>query len=71
MKNKYKKKSLIFFAISLPLMFVSPVLVNIGFKVLAKDDTYTYLIISVNIALLTMGLAALAVRYAMKYLFSD
>ena len=52
-------------------MFVSPVLVNIGFKVLAKDDTYTYLIISVNIALLTMGLAALAVRYAMKYLFSD
>ena len=71
MKSKYKRLTLVFLSISLPLMFISPVLVNIGFKVLAKDDSYIYLAISIFIAMLTISLAALGIKYALKYLFSD
>jgi len=55
---KNKKPSLFgalkFLGIALPLLFLAPVLITIGFKALKKDGTYLFLILGI-----VLGIAAI------------
>jgi len=62
-------KGLKYFGLALPLLFGAPVVVTIGFKALAKDNTYFILIIGLILAIAAMLITAKAVSTILKALF--
>jgi len=64
------QKGLKYLAIALPLLFVSPILITIGFKALSKSNNYLILILGCILAILTIGLVAQAFRIILKALFA-
>ena len=73
--NKEDPKSLLktgfkYLAISLPLLFISPVLITIGFKAIKKSDHYFMIILGCILAFFTIALVIQAFRKILKYLFS-
>ena len=63
-------KGMKYLAIALPLLFISPVLITMGFKALAKDNNYFLLIIGCILAIFTISLVAQAFRIILKALFA-
>ncbi|MCK4562256.1 MAG: hypothetical protein KAT78_05065 [Flavobacteriaceae bacterium] len=59
-----------YLAISLPLLFISPILITIGFKALKKSDNYIVLILGCFLAFSTIFLVIQAFRKILKSLFS-
>lgn len=59
-----------YLAISLPLLFISPILITIGFKALKKSDTYIVLILGCLLAFSTIFLMIQAFRKILKSLFN-
>ncbi|NOQ91698.1 MAG: hypothetical protein GQ552_03160 [Flavobacteriaceae bacterium] len=59
-----------YLAISLPLLFISPILITIGFKALKKSDNYIVLILGCFLAFFTIFLVVQAFRKILKSLFS-
>ena len=55
--------------LALPLLFGAPVVVTIGFKALAKDNSYIILIIGIVLAVIAMLLTAKGVSTIIKALF--
>ena len=45
-------KGLQYLALALPFLFGAPVVITIGFKALAKDNTYLILIVGILLAIL-------------------
>ena len=62
-------KGVKYLAISLPLLFVSPLVVTIGFKALRKDGTYFPLILGCFLTLLTVVIVAQAFRLILRSMF--
>ncbi len=58
-----------YLAISLPLLFISPILITIGFKALKKSDNYIVLILGCFLAIFTIILVVQAFRIILKSLF--
>ena len=58
-----------YLAIALPLLFISPILITIGFKALNKNDTFLVLILGCFLAIFTIILVVQAFRIILKSLF--
>ena len=67
--KKYLNKGINLMAAVLPLLFLSPVIVNIGFKALQKDGIYLFLFIGIALVILTIVLFALGIKSLLKHLF--
>ena len=64
------KTGIKYLAISLPLLFISPILITIGFKAIKKSDNYLVIILGVFLAVFTILLIVQAFRKILKSLFS-
>jgi len=65
LKNGFK-----YLAISLPFLFLSPVIVTIGFKALRNDKGYFLLVLGCFLMLFTVVMVILAFRLILKSLFN-
>ena len=63
-------KGMKYLAIALPLLFISPILITIGFKALKKSDSYLLLILGCALAIFTIVLVTQAFRVILKALFA-
>ena len=70
-QSKYLKKGINTMAAVLPLLVLSPVVINIGFKAMQKADINYILYIGIVLAVVTIGLFVLGIRYLLKHLFRD
>ena len=59
-----------YLAIALPLLFISPILITMGFKAIAKDENYILLIVGCVLAVFTIALVTQAFRIILKALFA-
>ena len=64
------KAGIKYLAISLPLLFISPVLIAIGFKVIKKNDNYFIIVLGCILAIFTIALVIQAFRKILKSLFN-
>lgn len=73
-ENKASKslfqKGLKYLAISLPLLFISPIIVTIGFKAINKSNNYLLLIIGCILTIITIVMVIQAFRLILKSLFN-
>ncbi len=63
-------KGMKYLGISLPLLFASPIVVTIGFKMLRRDHSYWLLLLGCFLTLLTIVLVSQAFRLILKSLFA-
>ena len=63
-------KGMKYLAMALPLLFISPILITMGFKAIAKDNSYFLLVIGCILAIFTIALVTQAFRIILKALFS-
>ena len=59
-----------YLAISLPLLFISPILITVGFKALNKNNNFIVLILGCVLAIFTIVLVVQAFRIILKSLFN-
>ncbi|MDH3323072.1 MAG: DUF6095 family protein [Flavobacteriaceae bacterium] len=64
------KNGIKYLAISLPLLFISPIIITIGFKAINKSNNYVVLILGCILAILTILLVIQAFRKILKSLFN-
>jgi uncharacterized membrane protein YecN with MAPEG domain len=64
------QRGLKYLAIALPLLFISPILITIGFKALNKSNNYLVLILGIILAIVTVTLVIQAFRIILKALFA-
>jgi hypothetical protein len=64
------KKGLKYLAIALPLLFLSPIIVTIGFKALNNEKGYFLLVLGCIMIMATIGLVIQAFRLILKSLFN-
>lgn len=64
------KTGIKYLIISLPLLFISPILITIGFKAIKKNDNYIMIIIGCVLAFFTIILMVQAFRKILKSLFN-
>lgn len=69
-KNGVFKKGIKFLALSLPLLFLSPIVITVGFKMISKGAGFWMLVLGCMLALLTIGLVTQAFRLILKSLFA-
>lgn len=69
--KKLFQKGLKFLAVSLPLLFASPIVVTIGFKSLNKGNGYFLLVLGCLMTIFTIGLVTQAFRLILKALFNS
>lgn len=62
-------KGLKYLGLALPLLFLAPVVVTVGFKALAKDNSYFILILGIILAICAMLITAKGVSTIIKALF--
>lgn len=58
-----------YLAIALPLLFIAPILITIGFKALKKNDTYLLLAIGIFLAILAVSITAIGIVKISNALF--
>ena len=63
-------KGIKYLAIALPLLFISPIVIAIGFKALNKSNNFLVLILGCFLAIITIALVTQAFRIILKALFS-
>ena len=56
--------------IALPLLFLAPVLITIGYKAINKDQNYLWLIAGILIATIAVIMAYLGIRIVLNALFN-
>ena len=64
------QKGMKYLAISLPLLFASPIVVTVGFKMVQRDNGYWILILGCFLTVLTIVLVSQAFRLILKSLFA-
>jgi len=62
-------KGIKYLVISLPLLFISPILITIGFKAIQKSNSYFFLILGCILAISTIVLVVQGFRVILKYMF--
>ncbi len=69
-QNKnYLKVGIRLFLFALPLLFVGPVVLTIGFKAIKKDANYLFFILGIILSISAIIVLALAVKRILQYLF--
>lgn len=68
--KKVFQKGMKYLALSLPLLFLSPIVVTIGFKMLRREHSYWLLILGCFLVVLTVVLVSQAFRLLLKSLFA-
>ena len=63
-------KGMKYLAIALPLLFISPIVITMGFKAISKDSNYFLLIVGCILAIFTIVLVTQAFRIILKALFA-
>jgi len=58
-----------YLALSLPFLFIAPIVMTIGFKALKKDGSYLLLLLGVLLALAAMIITAMGVIKVSRYIF--
>lgn len=56
--------------IALPLLFLAPVLITIGYKAINKDGNYLWLIAGIVVAIAAIIMAYLGIRIVLNALFN-
>lgn len=69
--KKYLKKGINYMSVTLPMLVISPVVINMGFKGQQKLDTNIVLYIGILLACVTLFFFVSGIRYLLKYLFND
>ncbi len=64
------QKGMKYLAIALPFLFVTPIVVTIGFKALRRDQSYWLLIVGCFLVAITLVIMAQAFRLLLKSLFA-
>lgn len=64
------QKGMKYLAISLPLLFTSPIVVTVGFKAVRRDHSYWVLLLGCFLVILTIVLVSQAFRLILKSLFA-
>ena len=64
------QKGMKYLAISLPLLFASPIVITVGFKMVQRDNGYWILILGCFLTVLTIVLVSQAFRLILKSLFA-
>jgi membrane protein YdbS with pleckstrin-like domain len=70
--NKTKPKlssAFKYLALALPLLFIAPIMITVGFKAIKKDNSFLFLIIGIILALLAMIITAVGIIKIARYLF--
>ena len=60
-----------YLALALPLLFIAPIVVTIGFKALKSEQTYFLLIIGIILIIVAIISTALGVLKVSNYLFNN
>ncbi len=68
--KKIFRNGMKYLAIALPLLFASPVVVTIGFKMISKGGSYLVLILGCLMTVVTITLVIQAFRLILKSLFN-
>ncbi|MGB5264276.1 MAG: DUF6095 family protein [Lutimonas sp.] len=58
-----------YLAIALPLLFLSPVIVTMGFKLINKNGSFLLLILGIILTIFTILLVTQGIRIILKALF--
>ncbi len=62
-------KGIKYFALALPLLFGAPIIITMGFKALAKNNSFVLLVLGILLAILAIIVTAKAVISIMKSIF--
>lgn len=62
-------KAFKYLLLAIPLLFVAPIVVTIGFKALNRNGTYLFLILGIILILLAMIITAVGVIKVTNYFF--
>lgn len=68
--KKVFRNALKYLALALPLLFASPIVVTIGFKIINKGGSYLTLILGCIMTVVTIVLVIQAFRHILKSLFN-
>ena len=63
------RKGVKYLAIALPLLFLSPVIITMGFKLINKNGSFLLLILGIILAIFTILLVTQGIRVILKALF--
>lgn len=69
--KKHLKRGINYMTAALPMLILSPVVLNIGFKAIQKKDIHFILYIGILLAITTIVLFVLGIKYILKHLFKD
>lgn len=64
------KKGMKFIFGAIPLIALAPIMINIGFSAIKKDDNYIFIVIGFLIAFTAIGLVINGIRTVLKALFN-
>ncbi|MGB5244273.1 MAG: DUF6095 family protein [Lutimonas sp.] len=67
--NPLLMKGFKYLAIALPLLFLSPVIVTMGFKLINKNGSFLLLILGIILTIFTILLVTQGIRIILKALF--
>jgi hypothetical protein len=67
--NPLLMKGFKYLAIALPLLFLSPVIITMGFKLINKNGSVLLLILGIALAIFTILLVTQGIRVLLKALF--
>lgn len=62
------KKAILYLIAAIPLMFLSPMVLSIGFVALRRDDNYIILMLGAVLSLFSMYLVFYAIRLLLRSL---
>ena len=68
--KKLFRKGMKFLVFALPLLFASPIIITIGFKLINKGGNYLVLILGCLLTIITIALVTQAFRLILKSLFN-
>ena len=68
-KNLFNK-GIKYLAIAVPLLFISPIIITIGFKAINKDHNYLILVLGCILTICTVILVIQGIRIILKALFA-
>lgn len=68
-KKAILSKAIIFLISAIPLLFIAPIVVTIGFKVLKKDNSYLVLLFGILLSIIAIVVTAIGIVKISRYIF--
>ncbi|MEN8185627.1 MAG: DUF6095 family protein [Bacteroidota bacterium] len=67
--NPLLKNGIKYLWISLPLLFISPIIITTGLKALSQDSSYWILLLGILLAIIAIAIVVQGIRIILKALF--